>query len=185
MPFFEPSEGKLVSEDQSFCTIAVVDCYYSLIIIFALMLLTETSGDSDTGASIVGIIASLEVEDYTEDEVRRAISLLINLGEVYSTIDENHYAIPGEERTVPRLPAAATAVATVAHAYGSVVNDAVIRLLRDAQSGEEGLSLADIVQGLTHSEVEVRVALDHLLYEGHIYTTIDDNHFQWSEYPSH
>ncbi len=159
------------------------------------MLLTETSGDSDTGASIVGIIASLEVEDYTEDEVRRAISLLINRGEVYSTIDENHYAIPGEERTVPRLPAAATAVATVAHAYGSVVNDAVIRLLRDAQSGEEGLSLADIVQGLTHSEVElrvaldpeaeVRVALDHLLYEGHVYTTIDDNHFQWSEYPSH
>ena len=146
------------------------------------MLLTETSGDSDTGASIVGIVASLEVEDYTEDEVRRAISRLINRGEVYSTIDVNHYAIPGEERSVPRLPAAATAVATVA--YGSVVNDAVIRLLRDAQSGEEGLSREDIVQGLTHSEVEVRVALDHLLYEGHIYTTIDDNHFQWSEYPS-
>ena len=150
------------------------------------MLLTETSGDSDTGASIVGIIASLEVEDYTEDEVRRAISLLINRGEVYSTIDENHYAIPGEERTVPRLPAAAAATAVATVAYGSVVNDALIRLLRDAQSGEEGLSLADIVQGLTtHSEVEVRVALDHLLYEGHIYTTIDDNHFQWSEYAPH
>ena len=147
------------------------------------MLLTEISGDSGTGASIVEIIDSLGLEGYAENEVRRAVSRLQDLGDVYSTIDENHYAIPGEERTVPRLPAAATAVATVA--YGSVVKDAVIRLLRDAQSGEEGLSLEDIVQGLTHSEVEVRVALDHLLYEGHVYTTIDDNHFQWSEYPSH
>ena len=147
------------------------------------MILTEISGDSGTGASIVEIIGSLGVEGYAENEVRRAVSRLQDRGDVYSTIDENHYAIASSSpRTVPRSAATAVAVATVA--YGSVVKDAVIRLLRDAQSGEEGLSLADIVQGLTHSEVEVRVALDHLLYEGHIYTTIDDNHFQWSEYPS-
>ena len=149
------------------------------------MLLTELSGDSGTGASIVEIIDTLRLrEDDAEDEVRRAVSRLQDRGDIYSTIDENHYALASSSpRTVPRSAAAATAVATVA--YGSAVNDAVIRLLRDAQSGEEGLSLEDIVQGLTHSEVEVRVALDHLLYEGHIYTTIDDNHFQWSEYPSH
>ena len=148
------------------------------------MLLTEISGDSGTGASIVEIIDSLGLEGYAENEVRRAVYRLQDLGDVYSTIDENHYAIASSSpRTVPRSAAAATAVATVA--YGSVVKDAVIRLLRDAQSGEEGLSLEDIVQGLTHSEVELRVALDHLLYEGHVYTTIDDNHFQWSEYAPH
>ena len=149
------------------------------------MLLTELSGDSGTGASIVEIIDTLRLrEDYAEDEVRRAVSRLQDRGDIYSTIDENHYALASSSpRTVPRSAAAATAVATVA--YGSAVNDAVIRLLRDAQSGEAGLSREDIVQSLTQPRAEVRAALEQLLYEGHIYTTVDENHFQWSEYASH
>lgn len=143
----------------------------------------ETSGDSDSGASMNEIIASVMVEGYTEDEVRRAISLLSDSGDVYSTIDENHYAIASSSpRTVPRVSLAATA--TAAYGYGGVVQDAVIRLLRD-QSDDLGLSAADIVQGLNHPEAVVRAALGQLNDEGHIYTTIDENHFQWSEYAPH
>lgn len=140
--------------------------------------MTEISGDSDTGASIAGIIASLGVEGYTGDEVRRAVSRLQDHGGVYSTIDENHYAnASGHPRTVPRLPAAATA----AYGYGGVVEDAIIRLLRDRPVDIMGLCSADIVEGVNHPEAEVREALERLSNDGHVYSTIDEDHFQWAE----
>jgi len=36
-----------------------------------------------------------------------------------------------------------------------------------------------------YQERDFRAALNVLLNEGHVYTTIDDDHFQWSEYPPH
>jgi len=40
------------------------------------------------------------------------------------------------------------------------------------------------LEGRYH-ERDFRAALSELESRGHIYTTVDDDHFQWSEYPPH
>lgn len=82
--------------------------------------MTENTGDSDTGAHVNEIIASLQVDGFSEVEVRRALRNLSNDGTVYTTIDENHY----------NLPDVSTA-RTTRFAYGNGLNDAIVRILRN------------------------------------------------------
>lgn len=49
---------------------------------------------------------------------------------------------------------------------------------------DTGVNIHTIVQDLAsqgYSEGEVRNAVSHLSNEGHIYSTIDENHFQFAE----
>eukprot|EP00573_Skeletonema_grethae_P005118 CAMPEP_0201694494 /NCGR_PEP_ID=MMETSP0578-20130828/6743_1 /ASSEMBLY_ACC=CAM_ASM_000663 /TAXON_ID=267565 /ORGANISM="Skeletonema grethea, Strain CCMP 1804" /LENGTH=473 /DNA_ID=CAMNT_0048180181 /DNA_START=49 /DNA_END=1470 /DNA_ORIENTATION=- len=144
----------------------------------------ENTGDSDTGAHVNEIYASLRADGFSEVEVSSALTRLSNEGFVYTTIDDNHFnladtsASPGPRSIRSR------------YAYGSSLNDAIIRVLRDlgAQS-EDGVNVLDIVAELalegSYHELDCRAALNRLMNEGHIYSTIDDDHFQWSEYPPH
>ena len=62
----------------------------------------------------------------------------------------------------------------------------VICLLAQAEDGVYFLDLvAEISMEGIYQERDFRAALNVLLNEGHVYTTIDDDHFQWSEYPPH
>jgi len=144
----------------------------------------ENTGDSGTGAHENEIIASLRVDGFSEVEVCSALARLSNDGIVYTTIDENHYNL-ADPSTSPAPGSTRTR-----YAYGNSLNDAIIRVLRDlgAQS-EDGVNILDIVAELAlegrYHELDCRAALNHLMNEGHIYSTIDDDHFQWSEYPPH
>ena len=67
-----------------------------------------------------------------------------------------------------------------------------------AQS-EDGVHFSDILAELPATGGDIQysaaegesndrnlsIALDQLLNEGHIYTTVNDDYYQWSEYPSH
>mmetsp|Transcript_22020 Transcript_22020/g.33657 ORF Transcript_22020/g.33657 Transcript_22020/m.33657 type:complete len:272 (+) Transcript_22020:129-944(+) len=68
---------------------------------------------------------------------------------------------------------------------GNTVNDAAIASIRNLGSqNDTGVNIHTIVQDLAsqgYSEGEVRNAVSHLSNEGHIYSTIDENHFQFAE----
>ena len=74
------------------------------------------------------------------------------------------------------------------YCWSTLLTPIIIFPVVSAQS-EDGVNVLDIVAELalegSHHEVECRAALNHLMNEGHIYSTIDDDHFQWSEYPPH
>ena len=179
----------------------------------SLWMYVENTGDSDTGAHLNEITASLRVDGFSDVEVRGALTRLLNDGLVYSTVDEYHFAL-----TVP----SDISPGNTRYAYGSSLNDAIIRVLRE-QGGErcvqvshlyvcgamfsdptqpknnlslhflaqaeDGVYFLDIVAELAlegrYHERDFRTALRELMNQGHIYTTVDDDHFQWSEYPPH
>jgi hypothetical protein len=86
----------------------------------------ENTGDSDTGAHLNEITASLRVDGFSDVEVRGALTRLMNEGLVYSTIDEYHFALAEASDISP---------GNTRYAYGSSLNDAIIRVLRE-QGGE-------------------------------------------------
>jgi len=89
---------------------------------FITSLLIENTGDSDTGAHVNEIIASLRVDGFSEQEVRIALLNLSGDGIVYTTVDEHHYNLAADE---------STARESTRYAYGSGLNDMIIRTLRD------------------------------------------------------
>lgn len=92
----------------------------------SLWMYVENTGDSDTGAHLNEITASLRVDGFSDVEVRGALTRLLNDGLVYSTVDEYHFAL-----TVP----SDISPGNTRYAYGSSLNDAIIRVLRE-QGGE-------------------------------------------------
>ena len=90
---------------------------------FMPSLLIENTGDSDTGTHVNEIIASLRTDGFPEHEVRIALVNLMNEGIVYTTVDEHHYNLAADESS--------TARESTRYAYGSNLNDAIIRALRD------------------------------------------------------
>ena len=46
--------------------------------------------------------------------------------------------------------------------------------------GDTGANVADVVSSLNgrFTEAQVREAVEHLVNEGHLYSTIDDNHYR-------
>jgi len=62
----------------------------------------------------------------------------------------------------------------------SVLHNNIIELVRTAPDTETGVSINDIVATLSHefSEHEIRQAVGFLSEEGHLYSTIDDEHFK-------
>lgn len=92
----------------------------------SLWMYVENTGDSDTGAHLNEITASLRVDGFSDVEVRSALTRLMNDGLVYSTIDEYHFALAEASDISP---------GNTRYAYGSSLNDAIIRVLRE-QGGE-------------------------------------------------
>jgi len=88
-----------------------------------ISLLIENTGDSDTGTHVNEIIASLRTDGFPEHEVRIALVNLMNEGIVYTTVDEHHYNLAADESS--------TARESTRYAYGSNLNDTIIRALRD------------------------------------------------------
>jgi len=140
----------------------------------------ENTGDSDTGAHVNEIVASLRTDGFPEHEVRIALVNLRAEGIVYNTVDEHHYNLAADESTGRE---------STRYAYGSSLNDMIIRALRDlGAQAEDGVYFLDLVAELSlegYHQRDYEAALNVLLNEGHVYTTIDDDHFQWSEYPPH
>lgn len=60
----------------------------------------------------------------------------------------------------------------------------VQEILQKYQSTESGASIDDILSSLrsTYSETEIRNTISHLYSEGHIYSTIDEEHYKASTY---
>ena len=71
-------------------------CQQLFVVVFVLTRLHFYSifpGESDHGVDIHDIIRDLASQGYSEQEVRGAMENLANEGHVYSTIDENHFAV--------------------------------------------------------------------------------------------
>ena len=101
----------------------------------SLWMYVENTGDSDTGAHLNEITASLRVDGFSDVEVRGALTRLLNDGLVYSTVDEYHFALTGPSDISP---------GNTRYAYGSSLNDAIIRVLRE-QGGERCMHVSHSV----------------------------------------
>ena len=69
------------------------------------------------------IITSLRGDGFSEEEVRNGLHVLQRDGFVYETIDGDHYNLAANGISI--------APSSPRFAYGSGLNDAVIRILRD------------------------------------------------------
>ncbi len=87
--------------------------------------LLENTGDSDTGAHVNEVLASLRADGFSDVEVSSALNRLCNEGIVYSTIDEHHFNLANTSTS------AGQGRIRSRYAYGSALNDAIIRVLRD------------------------------------------------------
>ena len=100
-----------------------------------LWMCIENTGDSVTGAHLNEITASLRVDGFSDVEVRGALTRLMNEGLVYSTIDEYHFALAEASDISP---------GNTRYAYGSSLNDAIIRVLRE-QGGERRVPVSHLL----------------------------------------
>ncbi|KAH8831107.1 replication protein A subunit RPA32 [Flagelloscypha sp. PMI_526] len=60
----------------------------------------------------------------------------------------------------------------------------IVKFMLEAEPSDDGISVSEIVSGLRtggHTADAISSALDSLLDEGHVYTTLDDAHFQLSD----
>lgn len=95
--------------------------------------------------------------------------------------DSAHIATAGSQSTVftatPSTPAAATAKPKLEAAELRSAIAAFV--LKRGDGSEEGVAIATICgQFLPASEMSVRTALEQLVADGELFTTIDDDHFQ-------
>jgi len=67
---------------------------------------------------------------------------------------------------------------------GSPLNDSVLQYIMSAGEGSDsGVNINDIIGNLSNkgfSANDIRNAINHLSNEGHIYSTIDENHYQYA-----
>lgn len=89
----------------------------------------ENTGDSDAGAHVNEIMASLRADGFSEVEVSSALNRLSNDGIVYTTIDEHHFNLADADTSTS--PVAPGGSIRSRYAYGNSLNDAIIRVLRD------------------------------------------------------
>lgn len=78
-------------------------------------------------------------------------------------------------------PAAAAAAGAAAGAASDNCNDSVFAVFNSPMGhGDTGANVADVVSSLNgrFTEAQVREAVEHLVNEGHLYSTIDDNHYR-------
>ena len=63
------------------------------------------------------------------------------------------------------------------------VTDSKINIALDTASNESGIHISEIAKGVSgqgFSEGDVRNSINHLSNEGHIYSTIDEHHYQYA-----
>ena len=91
-------------------------------------------------------------------------------------VDGNAYAAPAAAHGN-----AAAAAAVPAAAAGGDINEQVFAIFNGPQgASDQGVRVNEVVTQLNGrwTEEQVRGAVDHLVNEGHLYSTIDDDHFK-------
>ena len=59
----------------------------------------------------------------------------------------------------------------------------VLEAFKQGMNSDRGTDIKDVVAGLKssgYSEQQVRQAVDYLATDGHLYNTVDDNHYQYT-----
>ena len=140
-------------------------------------------GTSADGCDVNDVAAGLCID---LAKVRSAVDFLEGEGELYSTIDEDHHKFTMEKE---ELAAAAQLPLRggKASADESDVEDALTpfqqRLLvryKEFATGDEGLDINDLAELVDLPEL--RSAVDFLVSEGYLYSTIDEDHHKYTAF---
>ncbi len=110
------------------------------------------------------------------EEFRVALHELEMAGYIHTPIDDHHYKIR-DARSRPAAPAHRDALTPFQHSVLLIVQKA---RTTGCFNADIGVSVG-YIHGMTHgsgSPSEVRAALAELQNEGHVYTTVDDDHYQ-------
>lgn len=102
------------------------------------------------------------------------------------TLNVDQTAIDAFKASCPRLRSIMDRVFGASHISGLLPRMVLAHIAKHGESEEAGVSFASLAQTLASrlTEAQLRVTLEHLLSEGFVFTTIDDNHFKTIEiYP--
>ena len=132
-------------------------------------------GAIENGPTITQVTAALSGR-FTEAQVREAVEYLANEGHLYSTIDDDHYRSTSLEVTTSLDDFAAAQ----ARAMGSCSQQVMVIFNSPRGASEYGPTITQVTAALSgrFTEAQVREAVESLVDEGHLYSTIDDDHYR-------
>ncbi|KAF8625820.1 hypothetical protein AX15_005200 [Amanita polypyramis BW_CC] len=95
---------------------------------------------------------------------------------------QHHAGISGSNKDMSAYTAQSFANSDGMEQYGHLppLQKSIIKFIIDNSTGDEGVHVAAIMRGLNTDRSKIDPAIDKLLDEGHIFTTMDEAHFNVS-----